>query len=573
MPGTVLGRQYLIGRVLGMGAFGVTYLGLDLKLLLKVAVKEYLPRNLASRSPDGLTVEPFSTESQSYRAHLGKFLDEGRRLARLATHPNVVQVLGFEEAFNTGYLVMQHVEGLSLSRYLADNAGMLDDGQKVQILQQILDGLEAVHAAGLLHRDLKPDNVIITRKGQLKLIDFGAARENSSGNPRGRDDLTVQYTPGYAPPEQYSTDGRAQGPWTDIYGVGAIAYRMIVGAPPPDALELRSGAADLLSPTELLGPRVSAALSEIIMKALAMEPAERYQSIAELRDALRSHYFSRTPVQPVMIPLGELELDAIDGSKDTAYRGADFDVLPVANDPVHTTRRPQLPEATQSATGAPTVRDAGACRPSAVTVDDRRVVGVGDVRSPASKTVALNAGRRRSFLLVGGSAGALVLVGIGLFVLIGGKKPGASSDGRNSTSPSRPGSSKESTAGMPVAPASDSGDRPISRTTGQACPGDEILVNGECDCPSNTLKQPDNRCCPWGHRLIDGVCVDPARPRPRPVIAPPPRPREVPNRPPPPPRPATVGAETPRKVPDRPPPRRRPTTMGMEILDDDAPLR
>ena len=283
-PHTLLHGQFLVGRVLGKpGGFGITYLGWDLGLHRRVAIKEYFPRDIAGRDVDRTTVTPDSTDdAQGFRYGLEQFQTEARTLARL-DHPNIVRIHQVLAAHGTAYLVMEYYPGLTLAEHLDRQPGSrLPEAMALALMQQILDGLRAVHAEGLLHRDIKPQNIYLaaTRGGNARpvLIDFGAARQVAGERSRS---LSVLLTPGYAPLEQYSRRGH-QGPWTDVYAVAAVLYRMLTGSAPPDAHDRTQG--EPLPPAARFG--VSATVSAALDRALAMAAGERPQSVVELQRAL-----------------------------------------------------------------------------------------------------------------------------------------------------------------------------------------------------------------------------------------------------------------------------------------------
>jgi formylglycine-generating enzyme required for sulfatase activity/serine/threonine protein kinase len=283
-PGTILEKKYLIGRVLGFGGFGVTYLALDINLDMRVAIKEYLPtgENLASRHTDRLTVAPYPGKAEDNFAYgLQKFIEEGRALAQFTNHPNVVSVLNFFEAHGTAYLVMSFIEGLSLDDHLKNRGGRLPEAEAVQITTMILDGLKAVHKRGLLHRDISPDNVFLTEEGQVQLIDFGSAR---AAIGRHSTNISKIVKAGYSPFEQYRTEAR-EAEYTDLYAVGATLYRMLTGRKPPAATD-RQHADTLADPGNLVEEVASSNTGRIVLKALAMSPEDRFQSAAEMLAAL-----------------------------------------------------------------------------------------------------------------------------------------------------------------------------------------------------------------------------------------------------------------------------------------------
>ncbi len=280
-PGTVLQGKYLIGRALGQGGFGITYLALDTALTLKLAVKEYLPQYLVTRSSgrDSVTVYK-SAFAEEFSYGLAKFLEEGRMLARFNEHPNIVTVRDFFEANNTAYLVMNYHQGLTLQAYLERQGGIIAYTRAVKLFMPVLDALKEVHAAGILHRDISPDNILISEKGRVILIDFGAARQAITEQSRS---LSVIMKAGYSPVEQYQGQGK-QGPWTDIYAVAATIYRCITGDVPPEALE-RLEDSYIIRPSAL-GADISPAQEKVLLKALELKSKDRYNTVETFQSAL-----------------------------------------------------------------------------------------------------------------------------------------------------------------------------------------------------------------------------------------------------------------------------------------------
>ncbi len=280
-PGSVLQEQYLIGRVLGHGGFGVTYLAWDLNLARRLAVKEYLPQGVATRSTGVPMVIPYSGPAQQdFEYGLEKFLEEARVLARFQNFPSITSVLNFFRANGTAYLVMEYLDGVTLEGLLARQGGSIPYAEARRIIMPIMEALREVHASGILHRDISPDNIVITRTGQVKLLDFGAARYALSQQSRN---LSIILKEGYAPEEQYRTKGR-QGPWTDVYAVGATLYRAVTGRVPPPALD-RLESDDLQRP-RVLDAQIAEADEAILLKALAVRAADRFQSIEDFQTAM-----------------------------------------------------------------------------------------------------------------------------------------------------------------------------------------------------------------------------------------------------------------------------------------------
>ncbi len=245
---------YELNKTLGRGCFGITYLARDLNLAQLVAIKEYLPVELALRDVD-LSVCPLSEHlSGAYQQGLQRFIREARTLARF-DHPNIVRVLSVFEENGTAYMVMSYEEGESLDNLLSQGKRFSEAGLKGIVLP-ILEGLADVHQSGFIHRDIKPANIFIRKRdGSPVLLDFGSARQTLQGETRS---LTSVVSPGYAPFEQYSGNGENQGPWTDIYGLGATLYRAVVGVSPTDAIArsealLKTSRDSVVSATEAAG--------------------------------------------------------------------------------------------------------------------------------------------------------------------------------------------------------------------------------------------------------------------------------------------------------------------------------
>jgi serine/threonine protein kinase/peptidoglycan hydrolase-like protein with peptidoglycan-binding domain len=279
-PGTRL-RGYEIVAVLGHGGFGITYRARDGNLDRDVAIKEYLPTALAVRE-DRATVLPRTTAlADEFRWGRERFLDEARTLAKLEGAPAIVRVYDYLEANGTAYMVMALLDGESLARRLGRD-GTLSQMAVERLFHPLLDGLEAVHAAGFLHRDIKPDNIIVDARGAPTLIDFGAARASMAGRSTP---LTAIFTPGFAAGEQFTS--AKQGPWTDIYGLSATLYCAITGRSPPSAFERMVH--DTYDPLARLAPAgLSPRLLAAIDAGLGLRATDRPQSIAEWRAMLGS---------------------------------------------------------------------------------------------------------------------------------------------------------------------------------------------------------------------------------------------------------------------------------------------
>ena len=280
-PGTILREQYVVGRVLGVGGFGITYLGWDSNLSLKIAIKEYFPSQWAAREHGTSAVSVHSADAaDAFRAGLERFLDEGRTLARFHDTPGIVAVLNFFRENNTGYLVMSYVDGITLKQYLEERSGKIPFDTAVRILMPVMDALAQVHEAGVLHRDISPDNIYISTSGQVKLLDFGAARMAPENQQQS---LSVIYKPGFAPPEQYMSQGK-QGRWTDVYALAATLYRSVTGLVPSQSVERFYK--DDLAPPSSLGIPISPQQEAALLQALSVDFAARFQSMRDFQQAL-----------------------------------------------------------------------------------------------------------------------------------------------------------------------------------------------------------------------------------------------------------------------------------------------
>lgn len=292
--------EYELVEVLGAGGFGLTYRAWDTTLHKYVAVKEYLPRDFATRT-NTRTVVPTSTADRAdYEWGLTRFLDEARTLARF-NHPHVNKVRRHFEAHGTAYLVLEYIEGETLSRVL-EQEGRLGEAAVLRLLDDVLSGLEEVHEAGYVHRDIKPGNLMVQPDGSMVILDFGAARQAVGQRSKS---ITSILTPGYAPIEQYDTKAEDVGPWSDLYALGMVAYRCISGLKDgelPDAVTrsraTRKGSGDLEPAASIGQGRYDARLLRAIDWALQVEEDARPQSIADWQRALPGQTPSESPTTP-----------------------------------------------------------------------------------------------------------------------------------------------------------------------------------------------------------------------------------------------------------------------------------
>ena len=280
MPGTVLQGKYIVGKTIGYGGFGVTYIGFDYALGHKIAIKEYLPGEFSTRCAGENSVTVFDGEKgEQFESGVSKFTDEARKLAAFNAIEGIVSVYDCFEENNTAYIVMEYLEGRTLKDIL-EQEGKMDFDRAVNYIVPILDALTQVHSVGLLHRDISPDNIFVTNDGRVKLIDFGAARYASSSHSKS---LSVIVKPGYAPQEQYRSRGD-QGPWSDVYACAATLYKMITGVTPQDSME--RGMEDKLVVPSKLGAKLPKDKQNAIMNALNLSIEKRTKSAEEFKENL-----------------------------------------------------------------------------------------------------------------------------------------------------------------------------------------------------------------------------------------------------------------------------------------------
>lgn len=272
MPGTVIMGRYIAGRVIGNGGFGVTYIGYDAVLNQKIAIKEYLPGEFSTRTMGTPEVTVFSGEKEEqFASGIIKFVDEARRLAKFKHTPGIVDIHDSFQANHTAYIIMEYLDGETLREKL-EREGKIPLDEALNIMMPVIGALKEVHKEGILHRDISPDNIMITKTGEVKIIDFGAARFATTTHSRS---LSVLVKPGYAPEEQYRSRGD-QGPWTDVYACAATLYKMITGVTPEDAMERRNK--DTLLPPSKLGVKIPKNKENAIMNALNIRIEDRTQT-------------------------------------------------------------------------------------------------------------------------------------------------------------------------------------------------------------------------------------------------------------------------------------------------------
>ncbi len=279
-PGTMLAGRYLLGRVLGEGGFGITYIGWDTRLKLRVAVKEYYPVNHVSRNCRVSTaVSCFSgAAGQRYESGRERFIQEAQAMARMDKSPQIVAVRDYFLENNTAYIVMEYVDGTTFKALVARKGGRIPAGELLAMVEPLFGALEAMHALGLIHRDISPDNLML-ENGMVRLLDFGCARESAA---QGNETLTIVLKQGYSPVEQYQHKG--QGPWTDVYSLAATMYYCLTGVAPPQALDRICD--DELVPPRKLGADLTEAQEQALLFGMGLQPNRRFRSVREFHASL-----------------------------------------------------------------------------------------------------------------------------------------------------------------------------------------------------------------------------------------------------------------------------------------------
>lgn len=289
----ILNGKYLVGKVIGVGGFGITYIGWDFYQGKKVCIKEYFPRGVAARLTEAekvlqgegavtnsVDVYTQNTEQarNAYIHGLETYIKEAQTLSKFFFMPGIVSVRDFFYGNKTAYIVMEYIDGINLKQYAKKCGGRLQPEFLFPLLKDVLKALNEVHKTGIIHRDISPDNMMMTMDGKVKLIDFGAAKRYGNGK-----EAAVLLKHGYAPIEQYDKNGN-QGPWTDIYSICASIYYLLTGTKIPNALERKQQ--DHLVRLQAAGVPVSERQDEVIEKGLRVHVKDRYPNIAEFYQAL-----------------------------------------------------------------------------------------------------------------------------------------------------------------------------------------------------------------------------------------------------------------------------------------------
>ena len=309
LPGTVLNNKFLVGNCIGEGGFGITYIGRDLLLERRVAVKEYYPAGFVNRNNtlSQIVTVTSGEKTEFFNKGLSNFLAEARNIAKLNDVPGIVDVREFFEENGTAYIVMEYLDGVNLNTWLKQN-GVFAPDQLFKLMLPITRSLQKIHEAGLIHRDITPDNIMYLRDGTLMLMDFGSARYFTNTQK----EMSVMLKMGYAPEEQYSRNGD-QGPWSDVYGLCATMYKCMTGRIPAEAIDRISN--ETLIPPRELGIPISDAIQNTLLYGMAVHKSDRCQSMQELSVLMESAL--TMPVRSVQNSAPDIKY-----VQDTRQRGA-----------------------------------------------------------------------------------------------------------------------------------------------------------------------------------------------------------------------------------------------------------
>ena len=289
-PGTIIGGKYIVGRVLSYGGHTVSYLGMDAEAERKVIVKEYLPSDFSTRSEGETEVTIYSGDAQEqFKRGLTNFLNEANKIQALGTPEGIARVYNCIAENDTGYVISEYIKGKTLKDILASGK-KYSVNETVSFISKILKGLSKVHPMNIIHCDISPETIMVTDSGEIKLLDFGATRYVTTANSKS---LAIILKQGYAPEEQYRSSGK-RGPWTDVYALGAVMYRMITGIVPQESVE-RALVDELKEPSKL-GITIPVNVENALMNALNVYQEERTPSAEVFLRELKSDSVKRIKV-------------------------------------------------------------------------------------------------------------------------------------------------------------------------------------------------------------------------------------------------------------------------------------
>ena len=466
--GTVLKKRYCIGEVLGKGGFGVTYKAFDTVDSKIVAVKEYYPSGLVHRDTGTTQISVSSKQYEdNFKVGADKFFEEAKMVSRFNGNPNIVNVYEFFYENGTVYFAMEYLDGVDLKHFVKERGGKLPQENVLYIADIITDALLIAHSMNVLHRDISPDNIFILNNGEVKLIDFGAARQVLAEQSKS---ISVILKQGFAPLEQYQRRGK-QGPWTDIYALGATLYYVITGKMPDEVTE-RLDFPDIGSADEY---GVDPEFWEIIRKCMEVRAADRYQTVFELKEKLNALHIKPGPLIQDEVP--DKEKDIVDAATQNVIPGT----VAVQND---------MPETVAAQNDMPETVAVQNDMPETVAVqnDIPETVAVTDADSSDTTEDVIYSSeeddKKKGFIGFIGNTRGKIITAAAVIVLIGGTI--ALAAGLSGRSDKKTGGNKLADAGTSELVTEQSEEQSVINTTEESTEKDTKEVVSDTDDDKQT---------------------------------------------------------------------------------------
>ena len=479
--GTVLKKRYCIGEVLGKGGFGVTYKAFDTVDSKIVAVKEYYPSGLVHRDTGTTQISVSSKQYEdNFKVGADKFFEEAKMVSRFNGNPNIVNVYEFFYENGTVYFAMEYLDGVDLKHFVKERGGKLPQENVLYIADIITDALLIAHSMNVLHRDISPDNIFILNNGEVKLIDFGAARQVLAEQSKS---ISVILKQGFAPLEQYQRRGK-QGPWTDIYALGATLYYVITGKMPDEVTE-RLDFPDIGSADEY---GVDPEFWEIIRKCMEVRAADRYQTVFELKEKLNALHIKPGPLIQDEVP--DKEKDIVDVATQNVIPGT----VAVQNDmPETVAAQNDMPETVAVQNDIPETVVAQNDMPETVAVqnDIPETVAVTDADSSDTTEDVIYSSeeddKKKGFIGFIGNTRGKIITAAAVIVLIGGTI--ALAAGLSGRSDKKTGGNKLADAGTSELVTEQSEEQSVINTTEESTEKDTKEVVSDTDDDKQTEEE------------------------------------------------------------------------------------
>ena len=531
--GTVLKKRYCIGEVLGKGGFGVTYKAFDTVDSKIVAVKEYYPSGLVHRDTGTTQISVSSKQYEdNFKVGADKFFEEAKMVSRFNGNPNIVNVYEFFYENGTVYFAMEYLDGVDLKHFVKERGGKLPQENVLYIADIITDALLIAHSMNVLHRDISPDNIFILNNGEVKLIDFGAARQVLAEQSKS---ISVILKQGFAPLEQYQRRGK-QGPWTDIYALGATLYYVITGKMPDEVTE-RLDFPDIGSADEY---GVDPEFWEIIRKCMEVRAADRYQTVFELKEKLNALSIKPSPLIWDEVPDKEKDIVDVatqnvipgtvavqaDMSETVAADGTIPETVAVQNDmPETVAEQSGMPETVAVQNGMPETVAVQNDMPETVAVqnDIPETVAVTDADSSEtteSEDVIYDSeedDKKKGFIGFIGNTRGKIITAAAVIVLIGGTI--ALAAGLSGRSDKKTGGNKLADAGTSELVTEQSEEQSVINTTEESTEKDTKEVVSDTDDDKQTEEEVTTENTQTKPAATKPAATKPATPAPAPAPA------------------------------------------------------